>query len=1541
MGMRACLKAACVALAPLCALLPAELLSQEGASYGVKPQWWDSVKVEIVETSNARASYDRSVEKALSVGREKPKEWYVIGPFDSNDGDPWSIQYPIEKVPFNPRASYQGKSGKVEWQRWEDGKPCPIEGNADNSVFFFYFTLKSKTGGPMTLLMTSDDGCDVWFNKSLVNSCRNLRGMDESNPDSASVNVRANVNNEVLMKVFNNSGGWGGMAWLSSSNPMFVKIKIITEVLLKASKDYKDDPQLDKLAGEAAFLYERVKDWDNSLFWREWQFSVSSPKERRRCAREFIEMIRREPAAFPKAMASFERIWKSKDVDQETKAFFAGEMLNLMLDRNELNTMFRFLESNEAELAASMPKDLMKYKLRACIRKGDTKKANEIIKDIEQNYPDLKEDKELGQLKRTAESINASSIQLPVDWSFDAALRNLTKLEQSPVKLSLYNFIRTCLSEKGQFLLESDDPSRFHGALQDYKKVFAKYAEPYNESLKDYLALLHDKLGYSNESVERKRALLALGSVEVARGGSPERVEPVQSLPRVQKSFQPLVEMNPGGVEFMADELYIPEKFRKSPPAYAYASGNKLFLQNSREVLCYEGFNLLWRRLFSLSSIQGVAVDEGNLVYPLVISGPLKPCGDGKMAFARILDKGIFSIYAFRADNGATVWTAGGKSMTFCSNPKVWRDKIVAIAKMPDSIPRYSLVMLNPKTGKVELNMFLFATPELTPFGHNWGNIELDIFMPDPSIFDDIAYINTNAGVVFAVDLLTESMLWARKYPRTPFSVSAELSKAVGDKKFVSPIIGRTTVLFAPIDSIGLLLLKRETGELVVEKTGVPWTDMAPCGEPASAVFAFTQTGISLLDVVTLDAIRSIPLKGASCLGFSNDNLLLSTPDSVALMDRGLKSVQSTPIPEEFQPILVLKDRIYGYQTDSVSPVVGVLTSQPVLSQKDFKRPLPERQLGILENPFIWQTGSDTYLVAENCVARLGRELKTDWVFPWPRTRQCVSQGKDTVFLFTERRIYVLDKEKGTLLNMFPSYDPQGSSLPKLFAPSVSGDSILFAANFPGVWDKVSICSLSAKEFKNIASFNTSADNASVQAIFNEGKTVLAINNKAKNFTFYALDSKGVSYAKTDKQFGGNINGWDARRFNFDERTSILKASRDEFVYIARADMSSVKLEYKKGRGNNWRFGRNIYEDVKIMKDVFATRFYENITTIDVARNRDLSTNLELDEFPFLLNDNIMGAGKNNNSKQPYKLQSYNLKDGKTASAMTDFAGTSLEHTFARYRFGMEADGKIFHLFGPSRGGEKSNEGCLVGQAPGSSALQYLPFPESADCSGAVCKDNFVMLILGGLTYRMGKEEFFSLKDGAKHIFESLKQPLDFVPDGYPDEWREEKFNKIGKNSFQVVLGKDKFWIGGFIGDEKLLEKTGYAIGPDWGFIVLPGSAACLRTDNYEIAGYSSRFVTDKELPFKFGCSASPAGDYLFFEMEIPYEMAFRFGYNEAVFKSVDSRKLRGDMAFEIFLDDEDGNRTHIFSGKELPAFFPRVMFPIQEQQKQPPPKKK
>jgi putative membrane-bound dehydrogenase-like protein len=155
-------------------------------------------------------------------------EWSIIGPFDNVEAMVGLDKvYPPEKA-IDPKASYEGKHGKVEWKTvkadmttgYVDLKAHYGE-KSPQTVSYLTREIESPADQDAVLLLGSDDGAKVWINGKLIHTSTETRA---AAPEQNRVNVKLKKGlNRVLIKINNGDGPHGLYFNLQSEQELKLK----------------------------------------------------------------------------------------------------------------------------------------------------------------------------------------------------------------------------------------------------------------------------------------------------------------------------------------------------------------------------------------------------------------------------------------------------------------------------------------------------------------------------------------------------------------------------------------------------------------------------------------------------------------------------------------------------------------------------------------------------------------------------------------------------------------------------------------------------------------------------------------------------------------------------------------------------------------------------------------------------------------------------------------------------------------------------------------------------------------------------------------------------------------------------------------------------------------------------------------------------------------------------------------------------------------------------------------------------------------------
>ncbi len=140
--------------------------------------------------------------------------WHIVGPFDLGDANKGlDTVFPPEKEPFDAKAAYPGKSGKVAWKTVKPDATGYIDlqafyaPNSNGIVSYLYREIESPADQEATLLIGSDDCHKIWLNGDLVSTNRATRA---AVPEQDTVKVKLKKGtNKILFKITNGDGAHG------------------------------------------------------------------------------------------------------------------------------------------------------------------------------------------------------------------------------------------------------------------------------------------------------------------------------------------------------------------------------------------------------------------------------------------------------------------------------------------------------------------------------------------------------------------------------------------------------------------------------------------------------------------------------------------------------------------------------------------------------------------------------------------------------------------------------------------------------------------------------------------------------------------------------------------------------------------------------------------------------------------------------------------------------------------------------------------------------------------------------------------------------------------------------------------------------------------------------------------------------------------------------------------------------------------------------------------------------------------------------------
>jgi len=1287
-----------------------------------------------------------------------------------------------------------------------------------------------------------------------------------------------------------------------------LKIRAIAEALADADEEELTRGPARHIAGQAVSAYLAIEDLENAAYWIDRQHEMTPHRNRGHFYHVLHEMCRKERALVTHVTGRFEAYIVQEVPTDEEKEEAVGFLLRLMGEHKLTDRLFRFLDDNQPLLDRVAPRESLRARLQGAILKGDAPMAEELLRRLEAMLDEGEKARvNIGAIRNSVEGMQGSIAQYPVDWDFDSTVRTAEVLAGQD-KDKLHRHIRSVLMEKRGTVLPEGDNGAMRGAHPAYQDSFAQYASDYNASILAYLVLLKDKLGYDERRIEGVKQQVVLRNPRALN----DRHDPalgtaasVQLPGAADSQYYPLLTMTRDAMMLQAEAGVLQATARKMSPAGVAVSGERAFFQNSREIVCLEGNTVRWRQRYENAGLR--QVDHAPVEVP---AHRLDPVADRSRVYARIRRGGVFGLHAFDQATGRRLWQVREKGYEFCSDPVLWKGTVLSIAKIRGEFSQYALLFIDPANGSVWDAIDILGCSDTVRLHGRSGHAAFDCHMPVPTIVDDIAYLVTNYGLVAAIDLRSRAFVWERAYDRLPFSVSQEAVDRLTHRRLCSPVVSGKVVVCAPADAATAMVLDRQTGAAMSERIGLDWAEIHQAGK---RVLMLAKSGkAQILDAGSLETAVTLPGSDYEYIDKLADGVMLKQRGKLQVWNERGELVRETAIPESFVPVVTAGTRLYGYDGDSPLPQMGYVG-------KDGTPPpgpdpaAVETSVSRLENAVVAQRGDDTYLLADNYLVKVADDLKYEWSVPRQRYGNVsgheLQVGSKYLYLVNQRTVDVLDRQTGARLGRYPEY---GQSLRKILAPALSGDRLYLAEEL-GAW------TFRTTVIEGARNSTVGTHNGSVPVCILKQGELLGVESRGKT-KFLELDAATHEYrdAKTV-----DVNPGLHRFYQLDEPRRFRASDPSDRFRLISDDMTFIQFGKDARGGAPWRSDGCVR--ASIWSDgILGLPGRAGWSLIDIEGRRDLASQFKIDTQPLIGDGLIHGAKMERHSA---RVMSYDIKTGGLKHDQT-IKPDSVDENWGgirEVRFAVSLGGKPSYLFQMVSRGQSSREALWVLHDPDTGRMSLKGLPDTGRIVDALAADGKLLLFREKDVLQFKFSELASLAKRSYALFTLQGEQIEFEADGYPDEWPAAVFNKVGTNSFAMSFTGDAIRLGCSIRDERIIEYAGTK-GMDDRFelVIMPGSLATF-VDDYEetglVVGLDTLATTN---PLSY--SVKPTGDELFLEMEVPLESFFKISLAQA--DKLQSRRRRGDVAFDIAYRKPDGSRGFIFARRDYAAFFPRVYIP-------------
>jgi hypothetical protein len=177
---------------------------------------WGRVQIQLNETVSGDGWRISSID-FIHVGTGALRDWLVVGPFPNPSGGTLDASYYPPEMRLDVAATYDTPAGKITW------KPVALAGDRLDfkqalgapgpGVAYAVAGLRATQATPVTLTVTSDQGCRVYLNDTLI--ITNPAG----GQGQASVQLQAG-DNILLAQVTQASGDWNLSAEVAPDAPV-------------------------------------------------------------------------------------------------------------------------------------------------------------------------------------------------------------------------------------------------------------------------------------------------------------------------------------------------------------------------------------------------------------------------------------------------------------------------------------------------------------------------------------------------------------------------------------------------------------------------------------------------------------------------------------------------------------------------------------------------------------------------------------------------------------------------------------------------------------------------------------------------------------------------------------------------------------------------------------------------------------------------------------------------------------------------------------------------------------------------------------------------------------------------------------------------------------------------------------------------------------------------------------------------------------------------------------------------------------------------
>ena len=769
---------------------------------------------------------------------------------------------------------------------------------------------------------------------------------------------------------------------------------------------------------------------DNALFWIEPYLTdfPNAPAGYGNFAATVADWLQRSPDPFrPALYESIDRA-VTAGTNADLRAILADGYMKDVLARKDTDRASQFLKVHAATLAIKRSFEAAIWRLQTAVLKNDETAARAALDAAVLARPAFTNSPEFTQYRVNLFKFNSTAaMPSSVELTPDEALASADRLAKAGNTRRLGLYLRDVLRSRGDSTVPvAGDTGLFIGAKPYYRKTLAAHAPVYETWLRKEVEDLTAHPLRQDEARRLDRIAHFAPPVAATGNGVAAGSEAAAGAPISAARFVPLLDLSPGLPEVIEDELRYQVKATPTPAAILTVRGGDTWLANSRLLACLRGGEVVWSWAAPLSCLP-LQIENCEFLSHFLLGGRCEPAVAGEIVATRVLlPDATPALVGLDRRTGAYRWTWRPGKGILAGAPTSWgTNRLVVMTATADGPIagllgyRNDLVVLDARG--VELATVQLGGRRV----HSGKNVRLvgdRKFDPDsywqaprPVVAGDIAYVSTAMGLVGAVNLADESILWLRTYLHN-FDDSV-----TGFRVARPPVMGATTVLFAPQDSNRLMLLDKATGRLVASRTDLAWTEVAPCGPEAAVVL--TRSAGYLMSLADLGERRLPADRSFTILQPVREGCLLAEPNgAVTLCGPDGKLTPMAPASENVRLLGRGPDGVCygaggpGGQWCGVVDPAGVGTAPLFIRPQRNVASLCDMDLGVLA-----ATNGAVSLAANGLILMgVGADGRRLWELPALPGNGLVSD-KGRVVTARAGRVWAYDERTGDLLKTWPA----------------------------------------------------------------------------------------------------------------------------------------------------------------------------------------------------------------------------------------------------------------------------------------------------------------------------------------------------------------------------------------------------------------------------------------------------------------------------------------------------------------------------------------